>query len=243
MKLKRMMIVSIILLAILTIGAVSASGDMDTLSQDSTDVASLSNNATFVADEDDVCIFYSEGHINLADADADEQTVMVAQFSSNTQGDITISDVNDYELFRRNVGQVSDGDEYMITYGEIKNLNYLTTQDNILYLNFFNAMGMKSGFGAFYVVNDQSGFGFDPGKPVSDCEFRLPPGPVDPSNGDSVIALVVADEGIIGSLDIFVQDDCIVQGFEINYNDYEYDVETDDETGVKTIVKLYERAE
>ena len=229
MKFKKMMIVSIILLAILTIGAVSASGDMDTLSQDSTDSDSLLNNATFVVDEEDSCIFYSEGHINLSDADADEQTVMVAQFSCETAGSITISDVNNYELLRKDIGQIHDGDEYSITYGDIKNLDYLKTQDNILYLNFFNTVGMRSGFGAFYVVNDQSGFGFDPLNPISDAEFRLPPCPVDPSNGDSVIALVVADEGIIGSLDIFVQDDCIVQGFEINYNDYEYDVETDDD--------------
>lgn len=167
MKFKKMIVVSFILLAILTIGAVSASSDIDSISQDSTDASSLlnTNDGDVVDDE---CIFYSEGPINLDDADADEQMVIVAQFSCNTGGNLTISDINDYEIFRRDVGQVEEDYEYRITYGEIKNINYLTTPDNVLFLRFLNSEGIQSGYGTFCVQNDESGFAFYPINPVSE---------------------------------------------------------------------------
>ena len=190
MKFKKVMIVSFILLAILMVGAVSASSDMDQLSQDSTGAFSIADEGIVDNDGDDECIFYSEGSIDIDDVDADKQTVIVAQFLSNTEGNITITDINNYEIFRKDVGNVVEGDEFIITYGDIKNIKYLTTSANILHLNFFNSDDILSGCGSFIVQNDASGFAFEPVDIEDDVSFVLPKNPVNPSKNECIISLV-----------------------------------------------------
>ena len=191
------------------IGAVSASSDIETLSQDSTDAISIAEDGILNSDEDE-CIFYSEGHIDLDDADADTQAVIVAQFLCDTSGNITITDINDYELFRKDIGQVLEDDEYRITYGDIKKIQYLTTPENILYLNFLNSNGIKSGTGSFWVQNDETGFGFDPIDVDANVEFALPAGPIDPSLNEEIISLVSSRE-VDGFIEILQNDGTPIQ--------------------------------
>ena len=210
MKFKKVMIVSFILLAILMVGAVSASSDMDQLSQDSTGAVSIADEGIVDNEGEDECIFYSEGRIDIGGVDADGQTVIVAQFLSNTEGNITITDINNYEIFRKDVGNVVEGDEYLITYGDIKNINYLTTSSNILYLNFYNSDAILSGWGSFIVQKDNSGFAFEPIYIDEEVSFVLPENPVNPSKNECMISLV-SSKDVDGFIEILQNDGIPIQ--------------------------------
>ncbi len=95
MKFKKIMIVSLILLAILTVGTVSASSDMDMLSQDAMDSNPVSNSTTYIGDvnvtETNAEFIGSQGPVNPED----EFGMALILQDENSRGNVTVSKLID----------------------------------------------------------------------------------------------------------------------------------------------------
>ena len=113
MKFKKIMKVSLILLAILTVGTVSASSDMDMLSQDAMDSNPVSNSTTYIGDvnvtETNADFRLAPGPVNPKDG---ELGVALILQDENSKGNVTVSKLIDDDGWEEVNSVVIDYDNY-----------------------------------------------------------------------------------------------------------------------------------
>ena len=215
MKYKKILIATLILLAILTVGAVSASEDADILAQDSNTVASLGN--TTYGDED---IISADFEITEEVIPYDEPDTIVGYVAVNSvfDGGLMIYS-GDTDLLNKRIDMFDLEDESRVwmddqihlgfTLDDVNNFDGLSDNDDITFM--VASQGAQIAYSAYTIYFEENGFVLrqvnndwddDDDEPEENQPFFLQsPGPVDPRE-DSGMALILQHE-TTGLIDVF----------------------------------------